>query len=462
MRAKDEFSFFHFLFAKQYMEFPNDTIEIIKHSRKSFVFTSDKDIWIKKAKDKNGEDIENPLFDVTMGSVDGAEVCELIGTYLLSLLSGLIDKAHVALYRDDGLCILKGSGPELDRKRKAIERIFKANGLCITDVVISKQVDYLDVHLNLADGTYRPYRNMDSKPMYLNTGSNHPPQIIKNIPRLVNKRLIDISSNKTVFDDAKSPYQDALIKAGHKVELKYEEFPAKRAKRVRSRKVTWYNPPWDGNVKGNFGKKFLLLIDKHFPPDHALSKILNRNTLKLSYSTMPNMKRIISAINRKKLNDASNIHDSNKALKCTCHNKEECPFVEDGRCSLDAVIYRANVKILNDIRAPDQRIYEGSEYMGVEINTPAVYATSKAAVIGLTKYLATYWAKDNIRVNAITPGGVESGQNEQFQSLYSKRVPLGRMGQASEMVAALVYLASDASSYVTGQNLIVDGGLTAW
>ena len=100
--------------------------------------------------------------------------------------------------------------------------------------------------------------------------------------------------------------------------------------------------------------------------------------------------------------------------------------------------------------------------MGVEINTPAVYATSKAAVIGLTKYLATYWAKDNIRVNAITPGGVESGQNEKFQSLYSKRVPLGRMGEASEMVGALVYLASDASSYVTGQNLIVDGGLTAW
>ena len=173
---------------------------------------------------------------------------------------------------------------------------------------------------------------------------------------MVNKRLIDISSNKTVFDDAKRPYQDALIKAGHKDELKYEEFPAKRAKRVRSRKVTWYNPPWDGNVKGNFGKKFLLLIDKHFPPEHELSKILNRNTLKLSYSTMPNMKRIISAINRKKLDDASNIHDSNKTLKCTCHNKEECPFVEDERCSLEAVIYRANVKILNDIHAPDQRI----------------------------------------------------------------------------------------------------------
>lgn len=111
---------------------------------------------------------------------------------------------------------------------------------------------------------------------------------------------------------------------------------------------------------------------------------------------------------------------------------------------------------------PDQRIYEGSEYMGIEINTPAVYAASKAAVIGFTKYLATYWAKENIRVNTITPGGVESGQNEEFQSLYSNRVPMGRMGQPSDMVAALLYLASDASSYVTGQNLIVDGGLTVW
>ena len=73
------------LFAKQYMEIPNDTIEIIKHSRKSFVFTSDKDIWIKKAKDENGENVENLLFDVTMGSVDGTEVCELIRTYLLNL-----------------------------------------------------------------------------------------------------------------------------------------------------------------------------------------------------------------------------------------------------------------------------------------------------------------------------------------------------------------------------------------
>jgi len=112
--------------------------------------------------------------------------------------------------------------------------------------------------------------------------------------------------------------------------------------------------------------------------------------------------------------------------------------------------------------APDQRIYEGSSYYGRAINTPAVYAASKAAVIGLTKYLATYWAGKGIRVNCISPGGVESGQNNEFKKLYGARIPMGRMARANEIVGALVYLASDASSYITGQNFLVDGGLSAW
>lgn len=112
--------------------------------------------------------------------------------------------------------------------------------------------------------------------------------------------------------------------------------------------------------------------------------------------------------------------------------------------------------------APDQRIYEGSHYMGMPINTPAVYSASKAAVVGLTKYLASYWGSHGIRVNTLTPGGVESGQNEVFSQRYSARVPLGRMAHAGDMESALLYLASDASSYVTGQNLVVDGGLTCW
>lgn len=114
------------------------------------------------------------------------------------------------------------------------------------------------------------------------------------------------------------------------------------------------------------------------------------------------------------------------------------------------------------LSAPDQRIYEGSSYLGRQINTPAVYTTSKAAVIGLTNHLATYWADKGIRVNTITPGGMESGQNEEFKRNYSKRVPMNRMGMPDEIVGAVIYLASTASSYVTGQNIVIDGGLTCW
>ncbi|MGO8916860.1 MAG: SDR family oxidoreductase [Stellaceae bacterium] len=112
--------------------------------------------------------------------------------------------------------------------------------------------------------------------------------------------------------------------------------------------------------------------------------------------------------------------------------------------------------------APDPRIYEGSEYNGRAINTPAVYTASKAGVIGLTRHLATYWAPRGVRVNTLTPGGVASGQNGEFSRRYAARIPLGRMAEADDMVGAAVFLASDASRYVTGQNIAVDGGLSAW
>jgi NAD(P)-dependent dehydrogenase (short-subunit alcohol dehydrogenase family) len=114
------------------------------------------------------------------------------------------------------------------------------------------------------------------------------------------------------------------------------------------------------------------------------------------------------------------------------------------------------------ILGPDQRIYEGAEYGGRPINTPAIYSASKAGLNGLTRYLAAYWGSKNVRVNTLTPGGVSSGQNETFDRRYSARVPMARMAKADELVGALVFLASDASSYLNGQDIVIDGGLAAW
>ena len=121
-----------------------------------------------------------------------------------------------------------------------------------------------------------------------------------------------------------------------------------------------------------------------------------------------------------------------------------------------------NTLSIYGIVAPDQRIYEGSMYEGRPINTPAVYSVSKAALWGLTQYLAAYWGSAKVRVNAVSPGGVFSGQNDTFVSRYSARVPFGRMAEADEISGAVVFLASRAASYVTGQNIVVDGGLSVW
>ena len=138
------------------------------------------------------------------------------------------------------------------------------------------------------------------------------------------------------------------------------------------------------------------------------------------------------------------------------------------QCALFAQRQKKDFSLVNlasiyGVVAPDQRIYEGSfhEQFG-NISTPAVYSVSKFAVIGLTKYLATYWGGMGVRSNTLTPGGIELGHNEEFVRRYSDRVPLGKMGVPQDVCGALKYLASDESSYVNGQNIIVDGGLTTW
>lgn len=116
-----------------------------------------------------------------------------------------------------------------------------------------------------------------------------------------------------------------------------------------------------------------------------------------------------------------------------------------------------NVSSIYGVVGPDHRIYEEMPF-----GSFPGYSASKAGVLGLTRWLASYWAKDDIRVNAVTPGGVENNHDQVFVSRYSARTPMGRMADRNELIGIMVFLASDASSYCTGQNFIVDGGWTAW
>lgn len=124
------------------------------------------------------------------------------------------------------------------------------------------------------------------------------------------------------------------------------------------------------------------------------------------------------------------------------------------------------INIASDIAVigPDQRIYEADEhgYPGVDFNSPAFYGVSKAGMVQLTRHLAALWGKDNVRVNAVSPAGVYRDHDAGFAKQLASRIMLGRMAAENEFKGAIAFLASDASTFVTGTNLMIDGGRTAW
>ena len=193
--------------------------------------------------------------------------------------------------------------------------------------------------MDLAKENFRPYRKENDSPLYVNTGSNHPPNVLKQIPIGINKRLSNISSTRADFDNAKPDYQEALKNSGHDHTLRYEEpKPAvdNKNKDKKKRKIIWFNPPYNQAVKTNIGKKFLQLISLHFPKNSPLYSLLNRNTVKLSYSCTKNMKAILQAHNKKVLNKSKPVQAA-KLCDCQQSRKHLCPI--QGECNQRDVIY---------------------------------------------------------------------------------------------------------------------------
>ena len=166
-----------------------------------------------------------------------------------------------------------------------------------------KSVDFLDITFNLVNNTYKPYPKPNNEPQYINKQLNHPPNIIKQLPKSTEKRLSENSSNVDVFNESVQTYNNALRKSDFTEKLIYETPTLKNSyeenkKRKRKRNILWFNPPYSKNVKTNVGKTFLKLVSTHFPKEHQMHKIFNKNTIKISYSYMRNIGSILSSHNK--------------------------------------------------------------------------------------------------------------------------------------------------------------------
>ena len=240
----------------------------------------------------------------------------------------------------DGLAALDKSPKEIENIKKHICKIFNDHNLKLTIEANKKCVNFLDITLDLGSASYKPYMKPGNTPQYVHRNSNHPPSILRSVPETINKRLSNISSDKNAFDSAVPPYQEALQKSGYNFKLQYNPQPSK-PKRSRSRNIIWFNPPYNSTVSTNIGYKFLQAVDDCFTPDHPLRKIFNRNTLKLSYSCMPNVKSIISSHNKFVLKDQSVTSASQVDKDCNCRKKDTCPL--SGKYLTTNVVYQATV-----------------------------------------------------------------------------------------------------------------------
>lgn len=355
------------IFAQQYVTITPEEIEIIKTAKSTLLFNNDKP-WQKSNADNQ--------FDVTMGSYDGAETCELVGSYVLSEISSILPKENVGLYRDDGLSIVHMSPQRAETTKKILCKKFADLGLQITADTNAKVTNFLDTTLDIQKKTYKPYMKPDNILQYVNSASDHPPHIKRTIPKSIQCRLSQISSNKQLFEEAKDPYEKALKDAGYNEKLEYQPTSTTTTnnRAQRKRNITWFNPPYSASVQSNIGKKFLNLVNHHFPKGQQLNKILNRNTLKISYSCMDNIDKITKAHN----NSINNHAKDQTPDQCNCRNKNDCPL--PNKCTIKNVVYEAEVETEDDTKS----------YIGLTATTfKTRYTAHKASFNNIEKRFQT-------------------------------------------------------------------------
>ena len=216
------------------------------------------------------------------------------------MLSKLFEKNSIGFYRDDALSIFRNySGHHSNKVRKDLTKLFKKYQLNLDIKCNLKIKDYLDISFDLNTGIYKHFNKPNNKPLYINASSNHPPSVLKQIPKSVSKRRTANSCNEDIFRKSALFYNSILQDCGFNENIKYcpEELVSSRRTKNRSRNIIWYNPPFSRNVKTNVEKHFFKLLKKHFGKNHKY-KIFNKININVSYSCIGNMKKIINSHNK--------------------------------------------------------------------------------------------------------------------------------------------------------------------
>ena len=318
------------MFARRITKITRKEIEIM-HTARRTIIEFDGDHWTRNSGINN--------FDVTMGSTDSAQITDLVGLYLLDSLAEEFPELRGGLYRDDALFVLnKLSGPGMERKRKEIRNFFSRSGLSITMEDGCRIANFLDVTFELDTDLFRPYHKPNENLNYVHVKSNHPRAITKSIVKNVANRISKLSANMDIFTENAEYYNRALARAGYTQTIEYtprnnncqacpgdlittvgnveidgmNPLPAdggslsgRRDRKTRRRNITWFNPPWGTQIRTPIAKTFFKILDKSFPASHKYHCLFNRSTVKLSYSTTPNLAENIARINNGILRDST-------------------------------------------------------------------------------------------------------------------------------------------------------------
>ena len=371
--------------------YPSINEKVIKNAlqymkSKGIVVSDEEEEYILKAKVQIASSLninwvkKKSPFDNSMGANDSCELCELVGLFLLAKIKDQKKEviSSIAIYRDDVIITLKKHGKQINETKSILTKLFKDEGLTLCEWDEGTKMTYLDIEFSLHDGTYRPFKKPNDNSKYLSKHSDHPKKVLESVPLTVAHRINMLCSNQEIFSSVKNDYEMDLKLQGYKnVSLEYKppenleermvhSENKKKKNEKKSRQILWFVPPFTKQIdRGtSVGRKFFTIIDTCIPKTHPLHKIINRNTIKMSYRTMPNFGKIVKGLNKKvtdkfikkrQKESDKNLNESKKprgrpkyATKkdCNCARTHPCPL--DNKCNRSEVVYKAVINSSNE------------------------------------------------------------------------------------------------------------------